>query len=109
MCRIVFGTFAALAVAVLVLAGFSADRIPLMGRCKQEVTARFPSADNARTALVVVTDCGATTDFNTTVAIRDAGDGDYVRLGSDYVFSVKGLNNIQVECVEWQLYVYDCS
>jgi hypothetical protein len=85
---------AAVSVAVLIAAVAYAIMNFNPVACQQETTGQYLSADGMRTAIVVVTNCGALSDYNTTVAVRNAGEN--IQFGDDYVFSVKGFNKVDV-------------
>jgi hypothetical protein len=91
MRRIFLGIIAAIAAAATISVVYVAMNFNM---CDEKLAAQYLSPDGNRNAFVVVNNCGATTDYNTFVTVREPNKG--VRLGDDFVFSVKGLNNIQI-------------
>lgn len=87
-----------LAIAALVLVGvvglLEVSKYSLVGECEETVAARFTQPAGTRQIVVMVTTCGATTADNTAVFVRRVGDPEEWR--DDYIFSVKGSNNIEV-------------
>jgi hypothetical protein len=80
--------------AALLAAGEVFFHIVDSGRCGYETVGEFPSPNNDRKAMVVVENCGATVDFASSVFVTTSGRS--VDFKNDYLFSVKGLNDIQV-------------
>jgi len=62
--------------------------------CDDRVIREFPSPNGRRVAQVVRTNCGATTPFVSSVAIKD--NEEELDLKHDRLFSVKGENDIEV-------------
>jgi hypothetical protein len=99
MRRIVWSTLAIIIGVILFAAGcfvgsYSNDFTLAGGPCEDEVKAQYFSPDKSMVALVIVQNCGATSDYATSVEYRSVGEN--ARSRDDYLFSVKGLNNIEV-------------
>ena len=62
--------------------------------CDDSVIREFPSPNGRRVAQVLRTNCGATTPFVSSVAIKEGGEE--LDLKHDGLFSVKGENDIEV-------------
>jgi hypothetical protein len=68
--------------------------------CGHKIVREYPSPNGHRVAMVILTNCGATTPFVSSVAMKYSGekfdlDKNFF-LEKDFFFSVKGLNDIQV-------------
>ena len=62
--------------------------------CDDSVIREFPSPNGRRVAQVLTTNCGATTPFVSSVAIKEGGEE--LDLKHDALFSAKGVNDIEV-------------
>lgn len=94
MHRTLLGTIAAMAAAVTIFIVYVAMNFNITGNCEEQLLSQYPSPDGNRTALVALHACGATVPYYTSVTIK--GRGENLRPADDFVFSVKGKNNIQV-------------
>lgn len=60
--------------------------------CDHKTIKEFSSPNNKRVAAVVLSNCGATTPFVTSVEVKNIGEKQDI----DYLFSVKGKNDMEV-------------
>ena len=62
--------------------------------CENKITREFQSPNGRRTAIVMRINCGATTPFVTSVAVRN--EGEKFDISRDQMFAVKGENDIEI-------------
>jgi hypothetical protein len=75
-------------------AGALLDRLPSHESCDHQTIREFRSPNGTRTAIVIRTNCHATTPFVTSVAVQN--DGEAFDLLRDRLFVVKDDNDIEV-------------
>lgn len=68
---------------------------PLTNPCEHEIMGQFSSPDRRRTAVVVLTNCGATTPFVSSILIKSAEEDFKIKRNNNF-FVVKGQNDIEV-------------
>jgi hypothetical protein len=88
---VIVTSLAALVIGAIILVEFSSRGSSF---CDHQVVKEFPSPNQAQKALVVVENCGATTAFASSVYLTYPGRS--VDFQNDYIFSVQGLNDIEV-------------
>jgi hypothetical protein len=84
---------AALATLLPIVIRFVDDVPSLAGNCIDKTVKEFPSPTKEHVALVVLTNCGATSSFVTSIEVRFFGRK---RSDGDYLFSVVGQNDMEV-------------